>query len=140
MSVDRCGGSGEFSRTLTPRLDPRDPAFEVDSYACPGCPDCLAGQTVTDPAVVAAVSRHNVWMEIVPDGVRVLQPGDAPVGYVSAQGSNALRQARDRIASLAISGENVPGHPASFGAAGEAYNDAVSSAMDVIDQMIKERL
>jgi hypothetical protein len=47
-----CHGAGEVTESVTPHLDPRDPAHETREYPCPG-PGCLATpvQAVQAPVV-----------------------------------------------------------------------------------------
>lgn len=47
----RCGGAGELTRALTPRLDPRDPRADFEEFECPGCPDCEPGPTLAGEVV-----------------------------------------------------------------------------------------
>lgn len=36
-----CDGGEVLYEVLTPRLDPRDPAYTVQEWPCPGCPNCI---------------------------------------------------------------------------------------------------
>jgi hypothetical protein len=39
--VPDCDGGEVLYEVLTPRLDPRDPAYAVREWPCPGCPMCV---------------------------------------------------------------------------------------------------
>lgn len=74
MSVARCHGSGQLYEVLTPRLDPRDPAFDVREWECPGCLDCLTGQLVDADDLARLDDGPQVTLAIVDEGIVVIEP------------------------------------------------------------------
>lgn len=68
-----CDGGAVLYEALTPRLDTRDPAFQVREWPCPGCPNCedpmtrepppMRGWLTPEVETAARAIHRDVWGE-----------------------------------------------------------------------------
>lgn len=81
MNDQRCQGAGELDANLTPDINPRDPRSHIETYACPGCPDCLMGVLLDEGQVLELYSRpEQLVYEITDDGLRLVGEGEKDLG------------------------------------------------------------